>query len=275
LRFDLALFHAVNAWCGTAGLDAVALFADKIDILKGGIIMAAFWWFWFARPQTQRDDRQIIIATIIAVCLAILFSRVLASALPFRLRPLYTPGIDYHPPSLSMTMNQENWSSFPSDHAAMWFALAFGLWRLSRPAGIVAMVYASVWICLVRLYLGIHYPSDLVAGAIIGVSSTWWTLRSPFAMRLAGFALQFERRASPWFYAAAFLVCFEMAVMFDDVRRVLHGLRTVLASKMDHLMDLNVLLIALVAIGVLSICLFYLLLRLHRRTQPGTRSPNA
>lgn len=270
MRFDLALFHAVNAWCGTAGLDAVALFADRIDILKGGLIMAAFWWFWFARPQRQQDDRQIIIATIIAVCLAILFSRVLASALPFRVRPLYAPGIDYHPPSISMRMNQENWSSFPSDHAAMWFALASGLWRLSRPAGIVAMVYATVWICLVRLYLGIHYPSDLVAGAIIGVSSTWLTIRSPFAMRLAGFALQFERRASPWFYAAAFLACFEMAVMFDNVRRALRGLRIILASNMGHLVDLSVLLIALVAIGVLSVCLFYLLLRLHRRMRPGT-----
>jgi hypothetical protein len=39
---------------------------------------------------------------------------------------------------------------------------------------------------------------------------------------------------------------------------------------MGHLVDLSVLLIALVAVGVLSVCLFYLLLRLHRRMRPGT-----
>ena len=129
-HIDLAVFHAINAWCGTPILDWLAIFADRTTIFKGGITIAAFWWFWFYPPRD--DNRRIIIATLIATCLAIIASRALASNLPFRVRPRYEPDIDYHPPSIAMIANdQEDWSAFPSDHAAMWFALAFGLCTLA------------------------------------------------------------------------------------------------------------------------------------------------
>ena len=82
---------------------------------------------------------------------------------------------------------------------------------------------------MVRLYLGIHYPSDLVAGALLGVAVVWGadalmaardgTIGRPIMARLTAA----EQRSSNWFYAAAFLVSFELTVIFDDVRDVLHG----------------------------------------------------
>ncbi|MDR1588669.1 MAG: phosphatase PAP2 family protein [Oscillospiraceae bacterium] len=58
--------------------------------------------------------------------------------------------------------------SFPSGHAASGFAAAYSISRtLSRRAAICAFVLASL-IALSRVYVGVHYPSDVVAGAILG-----------------------------------------------------------------------------------------------------------
>lgn len=59
-------------------------------------------------------------------------------------------------------------NSFPSDHATLMFALAIGL-LLSAPlrkAGLVLLVLALV-VCWSRVYLGVHYPSDILGGVVL------------------------------------------------------------------------------------------------------------
>lgn len=57
--------------------------------------------------------------------------------------------------------------SFPSDHAAAAFAIAFAVLAFSRRAGAVFLVAATL-IGLSRIALGMHYPSDVLAGAAVG-----------------------------------------------------------------------------------------------------------
>ncbi len=56
--------------------------------------------------------------------------------------------------------------SFPSAHTATSFAGALAYSRLGLPAG--PLYSLAVALALSRLYLGVHYPSDLVAGALLG-----------------------------------------------------------------------------------------------------------
>ena len=60
--------------------------------------------------------------------------------------------------------------SFPSDHATGGFALAFGIWLYDRTIGTVLLVIAAV-LSFSRVYVGTHYPGDVVAGALIGIAA--------------------------------------------------------------------------------------------------------
>jgi PAP2 superfamily len=85
------------------------------------------------------------------------------------------------------------------------------------------MLYTAVWICLPRMYLGIHYASDMVVGGAIGISTVWFVLRSDLLQSIvAGRALAAMEMRPEWFYAIAFLLSFEMATVFGGLRDIGH-----------------------------------------------------
>lgn len=233
---DLAIFHFFNGWAGGWTTDRLFTFSQQNQMFRGGIVLAAYWWFWFAGSGERRAaNRQAILVVLIATVASLFAARMLALALPFRPRPMIVPGIGYHAPSQFFGSTVEDWSSFPSDHAALFFALAFGLFRLSRPLGAALMAWVTVWICIPRIYAGLHYPSDILAGALIGIAAV---LLTGTAMRLRGGAPgrrlmalveAVEGRWPQLFYAAAFALSFEIAMLFDDVRNLarnaVHALR--------------------------------------------------
>lgn len=131
--------------------------------------------------------------------------------------------------------NLESWSGFPSDTASFFVALAFGTCYLFRRLAIPIMVYVAGWICLPRMYLGIHYASDIVAGAAIGVATVWVLLSNKwFQSSIVGRIVLFEKTSAHWFYAIAFLVSFEMASLFTDIRNVGRAVLDLAMSGLQH-----------------------------------------
>jgi undecaprenyl-diphosphatase len=57
--------------------------------------------------------------------------------------------------------------SFPSDHAVMAGAVAAGVWLVSRRLGLLTAA-AAVLLAFSRVYVGAHYPGDVVAGLLVG-----------------------------------------------------------------------------------------------------------
>ena len=65
---------------------------------------------------------------------------------------------------------QHDWS-FPSGHSTNSFACAWVLFRKApRRYGVPALVLA-ILIALSRLYVGVHYPTDVLGGTVIGIAS--------------------------------------------------------------------------------------------------------
>jgi undecaprenyl-diphosphatase len=216
---DVAIYQVLNGFAGNRWLDYFAAFVANNSLLKGGLFLAMYWYLWFRAGPGQEKRRRAIISIVIASLVALVATRMVADIAPFRPRPMFVSTIQHHPYSFPVSSKLVNWSAFPSDHATFFFALAFGLAYLSRRLAVPAMLYTAVWICLPRLFLGVHYASDIVVGAAIGIAIVWFSLKmewmkSRFVERLIALA-----DAKPEvFYAAAFIVSFEMSVLFDDVR---------------------------------------------------------
>ena len=78
-----------------------------------------------------------------------------------RPRP-YTAMTDVH-----VLVHRSSDFSFPSDHATAVGAIAVGLFLVSRRWGIAAMV-GAVLMAFARVYVGVHYPSDVLVGLVLG-----------------------------------------------------------------------------------------------------------
>ncbi|QOZ25925.1 phosphatase PAP2 family protein [Bradyrhizobium sp. CCBAU 51753] len=81
----------------------------------------------------------------------------------------------------------EAYASLPSGHAITAFALAFAVSAVWPRARVIMLVYALV-IAATRLVLLAHHPSDVVAGALVGVIGAM-AVRYWFAARRLGFAI--------------------------------------------------------------------------------------
>jgi membrane-associated phospholipid phosphatase len=78
--------------------------------------------------------------------------------------------------------------SFPSGHATTAFALALAVSAVWPQARVAMAIYALI-IAMSRLVLLAHHPSDVVAGAMVGIVGTVF-VRYWFAARRLGFAIQ-------------------------------------------------------------------------------------
>ena len=200
----------------TTVLSRIVMFVADAEVLKGGVLMAVLWGLWFAGGEAWRttEIRSRVLMTVAGGFAALCVARTLALLLPFQSRPFETSTSDMPVAVRAL----ESWSAFPSDHAALFFAIATGILMISRPLGLLALAHAVVVITLPRLYLGLHYPSDLLAGAIIGMASAVAAAWAPVRTRCTARVLAWGSAHKPWLAALAFVLSFEIATLFDSVR---------------------------------------------------------
>jgi hypothetical protein len=132
---------------------------------------------------------------------------------------MYDLSLPHRAYSLPISASLVDWSSFPSDNAAYFSALTFGLVHLLRRYSVRIWLYTAAWICLPRMFLGVHYLSDMAVGAPIGIATVKVALKFSWLQQNPATAvLRFMETKPHVFYAAAFLVFFEMGLGFVDVR---------------------------------------------------------
>ena len=125
-----------------------------------------FWmlglWFFGQDPHARGRNQRAVLAAAIALGFANL-AVLLLDQVGFRARP-------FTQFDLATLFYDPTDSSFPANPAAVAFAVATAIWLGNRRAAIPLFCLAVVW-CLARVYSGLFYPSDIVAGGLIGAVS--------------------------------------------------------------------------------------------------------
>lgn len=227
--FDESTLHGLNAFAGQSRVfDAVMAFLSVADVMKGGLFAVLVWWLWFA-PNTRVEHKRDMLIAMLAAVPAIAIARAIALLAPFRPRPFAEPELGFVVPYAVEPNTLMDWSAFPSDHAAMFMAIAVGLMFVNRRIGIASVVYVVIVILLPRIYVGAHHPTDILAGGAIGIVAALAGRLTVFR-GMADWALTFETRMPAVFYPGLFVITWQIANLFTPIREFGHFLKTLVAA---------------------------------------------
>jgi len=157
-NWDQAILFKLNAWDKNVPTFLNKFMAEYLVY----IVPIALLYLWFWAKKSQKVAMRAFFAIILAwpiISLAI-------GKLINRPRPFETKGVQellFHRPDYS----------FPSDHAAALFAMAFSFWFSGYKKLAYFFLGIAILVSFFRVATGIHWPSDIVAGAIVGLAAAW------------------------------------------------------------------------------------------------------
>jgi undecaprenyl-diphosphatase len=152
---EVGLLEGIQSLFRSGFLDGFMPYATKLG--DGGIfpIVCAILLLCFKRT------RKIGVAVAVALILELLVVNVAMKPLFARTRP-------YDVAAVNLLIEKPGDYSFPSGHTATLFAFAATVFLFDKRFGIPALIAAAV-VAFSRLYLFVHYPTDVFAGLIIGI----------------------------------------------------------------------------------------------------------
>ena len=155
---DAKILLWIQDFVRTDWLDPVVLFLTSLG--DGGavwIVLAALLLLWKKQRKTGG-------AVAIALLLGYLGTNLLLKNLVMRPRPFDAI------PQLHALVHAGGWS-FPSGHSTSSMAAGTVMFcQMPRHIGAPALALA-ILICLSRLYVGVHYPTDVLCGGLIGIAA--------------------------------------------------------------------------------------------------------
>ncbi|MBI2551781.1 phosphatase PAP2 family protein [Candidatus Uhrbacteria bacterium] len=164
MSWDLYLFRLANGFANQyGGLDVLGVFAAVFLLPLVGflIIPAAFT----IKRLKEEHWYELPLKAFCAGALAY-GARTIIGALVERPRPFLALS-DMH-----LLVSPEPSPAFPSGHASVAFALAFTVFTHDRDWGIALFILAGL-VAVGRVFVGVHYPLDIIAGALLGCASGW------------------------------------------------------------------------------------------------------
>ncbi len=161
---DVQLLYLLNVKLAHPYLDQFWRFITQLHkqplFLALVIPLVAGWLLYIYRAQVWK----LVLILTVAVALADTIAYRLIKSLVFRLRPFQNPEISDWVRQVGIAHG----SSFPSNHAANMFAGAMILaWFF--PAKAKYFYILAGLVAVSRVALGVHYPSDAIAGSLLGV----------------------------------------------------------------------------------------------------------
>jgi undecaprenyl-diphosphatase len=133
--------------------------------------------FLFANGDGRREWRRAAFAAVLSAGLALAIGKVI-SELVDRSRPFVVD-----PSGVHLFSGHAADPGFPSDHATGAFAVAMAIYLRNRAWGTAALIAATV-LSIGRVAIGVHFPSDVLAGAVLGCVAALILFAGPVRARI-------------------------------------------------------------------------------------------
>ncbi|SDM62191.1 undecaprenyl-diphosphatase [Streptomyces sp. cf386] len=175
---DVELLYDINGLAKDAPrwFDRVMEYVGEYGIVLA-LILLVVWCWWSVRRKGAEDAASSVAALVWAPLAAAVAVLVNVPIRGFVERP--RPFNDHQ--GLEVLVSGKTDYSFVSDHATIAMALGVGLFVANRKFGLVGIGLALLeGFC--RIYMGVHYPTDVVGGFALGTAVA--LLLSPIAMAL-------------------------------------------------------------------------------------------
>lgn len=164
MKFDVIGYHFFNQFAGHYPiLDKTFAFFAQYSL---EMYIVLFIFAWFALPKSEIKQRHALVIMGLAGVLGLIIN-VIISHIYFRPRPFtvlekgtFTQLIPHSPDA-----------SFPSDHTTGSFGFAAASWGKAPKWITISFTLLAILNAIARLYVGVHWPTDVIAGIVIGILS--------------------------------------------------------------------------------------------------------
>ena len=136
------------------------------EVMKGITFLGESGWFWILVAVLlfcQKRTRKIGLAVALSLAVGLLLGNIILKPLIARQRPCWLDG------SIPLLIASPRDFSFPSGHTLASFEGAVSIFLYRRDWGLWALALA-VLIAFSRLYLFVHFPTDVLAGAVLAIA---------------------------------------------------------------------------------------------------------
>ena len=160
---DYSLFSQINGLAGRSHLlDGMMIDVAKYSPVVYALALVLLWLTW--KPKNQRAAFLAGVSALVALGLGQIVGHVF---------PRDRPYLAHH---VSLLITHSPDTSFPSDHATLAFAVAVVIWYFNRRAG-ATLLALGVVLAVARVFVGAHYPGDVIGGAVLGGATGLLLLR--------------------------------------------------------------------------------------------------
>ncbi|KFM95756.1 undecaprenyl-diphosphatase [Bacillus clarus] len=166
-------------------LNSTMIFLAEYMVYFLGLIIIAYWF------TQSRKNKMMIIQAMIAFVTAEIIGK-LAGKFHLNYQPFAVL------PDVNKLVNHAVDNSFPSDHTILFFSICFSFWLVRKKTGWLMLAFC---VAISRIWVGVHYPFDVVTGALIGsisaLFSYWLTPKIVFIKQLLNLYEKIEQNILP------------------------------------------------------------------------------
>ncbi len=161
------LFHLVRH---TALRVTVAEYLVEIPLFSSWVYAAVFYFFWRLEDDRTIWRRVRLLEVVLACLLSVLLTLLLRPWVGWP-APVNVPVFQSLYPAYIWGHGAKN--CFPSHSTLVYFLVAIGMWPFSRRLTLFLVVLVLATISFPRIYIGGHYPIDVVASVVLALLTSW------------------------------------------------------------------------------------------------------